>query len=192
MVTQHEDTLAILVKNIEVNLHHHHAVQLVVSLDEPYKAILNCQEFESIRGFLIDSDIPHACQSATATVLVISIDATSTKGRMLKQQLSKGKFALIDKIFSAQEIDRFSINYWRYCNAVNTEFDPLDLIHSLYDAQNNVVSLDERSLAAIKFINQNISKTIQVIDIAQHVDLSESRLRHLFSEQICIPICGKC
>ncbi|MBW4522533.1 MAG: AraC family transcriptional regulator [Scytolyngbya sp. HA4215-MV1] len=188
MMTRSEDILAILVKNIGVNLHHHHAVQLVISLDEPYKAILDCQEFEDIRGFLIDSDIPHACQSANATVLVISIDATSTKGRILKQQLSNDKFALIDKIFSAEEIDHFSINYWRYCNAFNTEFDPLDLIYSLYDEQNNVVSLDGRSLAAIEFINQNISQTIQVINIAQHVDLSESRLRHLFSEQIGIPI----
>ncbi len=188
MVTQHEDTLAILVKNIDVNLHHHHAVQLVLSLDKPYKASLDHQTFESIQGFLIDSDIPHACQSANATVLVISIDATSTKGRLLKQHLSHRKFALIDKIFSAEAIDRFSTNYWRYCHDDSTEFDPLDLIHSLYDEQNKIAALDRRSLAAIEFINQNISKTIQTRDIAQHVDLSESRLRHLFSEQIGIPI----
>ena len=43
-------------------------------------------------------------------------------------------------------------------------------------------------LAAIDFIQQNISHIIQVIDIAKHVGLSESRLRHLFSEQIGIPI----
>jgi AraC-like DNA-binding protein len=188
IVPQYEDTLAILVESIGVSLHQHHAVQLVVSLDKPYKAILAHQEFESIRGFLIDSDIPHACQSANATVLVISIDATSTKGRILKQRLSNREFALIDEIFSAEEIDRFSTNYWRYCNDVNTEFDPLGLIHNLYDEQNNVVPLDERSLVAIDFINQNINKAIQVIDIAQHVDLSESRLRHLFSKQIGIPI----
>jgi hypothetical protein len=37
MINQHEDILAILVRNIAVNLHHHHAVQLVVSLDDPYQ-----------------------------------------------------------------------------------------------------------------------------------------------------------
>lgn len=188
MVDQNEDTLAILVKNIGVNLHHHHAVQLVVSLDEPYQAILGHQSFESIRGFLIDSDIPHACQSANATILVVSIDATSTKGRILKQRLSDGKFVLIDEIFSTEVIDRFSTNYWRYCNHGNPEFDPFDLIHSLYDQQSQVAALDERSLAAIEFIHQNIDRTIQIIEIAQHVELSESRLRHLFSEQVGIPI----
>jgi len=188
MVNQYEDTLAILVKNIGVNLHCHHAVQLVVSLDKPYQAILDDQKFECIRGFLIDSDIPHACQSAGATVLVISIDATSIKGRKIKRQLSNDKFVLIDKVFSAEEIDRFSTNYWRYCNDANTEFDPLALIHKLYDEQNNTVPLDERSRAVIDFINQNISKTIQIVEIAQHVGLSESRLRHLFSEEIGIPI----
>jgi AraC-like DNA-binding protein len=188
MVNQHEDTLAILVKDIGVNLHHHHAVQLVVSLDKPYQAILGHQKFESIRGFLIDSDVPHACQSANATVLVISIDAASKKGRTLKQQLSNGKFVLIDEIFSTEVIDRFSANYWCYWEHDNSEFDPFDLIHSLYDEQSQVVALDDRSLAAIDFIHDNIGKTIQIIDIAQHVELSESRLRHLFSEQIGIPI----
>jgi AraC-like DNA-binding protein len=188
MINQHEDTLAILVRNIGVNLHHHHAVQLVVSLDEPYQAILDRQEFESIRGFLIDSDIPHACQSANATVLVISVDATSTRGRRLKQQLSNGKFVLIDEIFSTEEIDRFSTNYWNCYNDVSADFDFLSLLYSLFDEGSNVFPLDERSLAAIDFINQNISKTIQVLDIAKHVGLSESRLRHLFSEQIGIPL----
>jgi hypothetical protein len=96
MSDRHEDTLIILAKNIEVEMHRHHAVQLVVSLDKPYNAILARQEIESVRGFLIDSDIPHACQSADSTVLVISVDATSAKVRMLKQQLSKQTFALID------------------------------------------------------------------------------------------------
>jgi AraC-like DNA-binding protein len=188
MINQHEDTLAILVRNIAVNLHHHHAVQLVVSLDEPYQATLDHQEFESIRGFLINSDIPHACQSANATVLVISVDATSTRGRRLKQQLSNGKFVLIDEIFSAEEIDRFSTNYWNYCDAVSTDFDFLSLFYSLFDGGSNVFPLDERSLATIDFIKQNISQTIPILDIAKHVGLSESRLRHLFSEQIGIPI----
>ncbi|WP_208099172.1 hypothetical protein [Nostoc sp. 106C] len=108
MVDRHEDTLVILAKNIEVEMHRHHAVQLVVSLDKPYNATLDDQEIKSVRGFLIDSDIPHACQSAESTVLVISVDATSTKGRLLKQQLSKRTFTLIDEIFSAEAIDRFS------------------------------------------------------------------------------------
>jgi hypothetical protein len=136
MLDRYEDTLVILAKNIDVEMHHHHAVQLIVSLDNPYNAILDHQEIESVRGFLIDSDIPHACQSADSTVLVISVDATSAKGRILKQQLSKRTFALIDEIFSVRAINHFSRAYWSYyskraansiisslSNAVNSIFD---------------------------------------------------------------------
>lgn len=188
MIDRHEDTLIILAKNIDVEMHRHHAVQLVVSLDKPYNAILARQEIESVRGFLIDSDIPHACQSAESTVLVISVDASSAKGRMLKQQLSKQTFALIDEIFSVEAIDRFSTAYWSYCRDAKNEFDPLYFIHKLRDGQNDATPVDARSLAAIDFINQHISKTIKLIDIAKHVGLSESRLRHLFAEQIGIPL----
>jgi AraC-like DNA-binding protein len=177
-----------LVKDIEVKLHYHHAVQLVVSLDEPYRAILDHQGIDSTRGFLVDSNVPHACQSADATVLVISIDANSTRGNLLKQNLSNRKFALLDEIFSVEEIDRFSESYWKYRQGINTEFDPLYLIQSLCEGKNDAASFDERLQTAIDFIHQHINKTIHLNDIATHVGLSESRLRHLFSEQIGISI----
>lgn len=188
MLDRHEDTLIILAKNIAVEMHHHHAVQLVVSLDKPYDAVLNNQPIKLVRGFLIDSDIPHACQSADSTVLVISVDATSSKGRLLKSQLSERTFILLDELFSAEANDEFSNFYWRYCENPQHEFDPLYLIHKLSDEQSNIAPFDERLFVAIDFINQYISKTIKVIDIARHVSLSESRLRHLFTEQVGIPL----
>jgi AraC-like DNA-binding protein len=187
-MTRYEDSLVILVKGIEVRIHYHYAVQLVVSLDKPYRTILDHQEVDSTRGFLIDSHVPHACQSADATVLVISIDATSIRGKLLKQQLSNRKFALLNEIFSIKEINRFSESYWKYCQGTNTEFDPLYLIQSLCEGKNDATSFDERSLAAINFIHQHINETIQLNDIATYVNLSESRLRHSFSEQVGIPI----
>jgi AraC-like DNA-binding protein len=177
-----------LVKDIEVKLHYHHAVQLVVSLDEPYRTLLDHQEIDSTRGFLVDSDVPHACQSADATVLVISIDANSTRGNLLKQNLSNRKFALLDEIFSVEEIDRFSESYWKYYQGASAEFDPLDLIQSLCEGKNDVTPFDDRSQAAIDFIHQHINEVIQLNDIATYIGLSESRLRHLFSEQVGIPI----
>jgi AraC-like DNA-binding protein len=43
-------------------------------------------------------------------------------------------------------------------------------------------------IAAIDFIYQHINETIRSNDIATHIGLSESRLRHAFSEQVGIPI----
>ena len=188
MVDRNKDTLVILAKHIDVEMHHHHAVQLVISLDKPYNAILDHQTLESVHGFLIDSDIPHACQSADSTVLVISIDATSAKGRMLKQQLSKRTFVLIDEIFSMEVIDEFLASYWLYCDNAENEFDPLYFVHQLRKGQNDITPFDTRSLAAIDFIQEHIRKTIKVLDIAKYIGLSESRLRHLFAEQIGIPL----
>jgi AraC-like DNA-binding protein len=187
-MTQYEDALVMLVQGIEVKLHYHHAVQLVISLDEPYQTILDDQVVDSTRGFLIDSDVPHACQSAEATVLVISVDANSTRGNLLKQNLSNRKFALLNEIFSIDEIDRFSESYWKYFQGNDTKFDPLYLIQMLCNSKNDVNLVDERTIATINFIHSNINKTIKLQDIATYVGLSEDRLRHLFSEQIGIPI----
>ncbi len=107
---------------------------------------------------------------------------------MLKSQLSEQTFILLDKLFSAKAIDEFSNFYWRYCDNSQHEFDPLYFIHKLSHEPRNITSFDARLLIAIDFINQYISKTIKVIDIARHVSLSESRLRHLFTEQVGIPL----
>lgn len=40
MIDRHKDTLVILAKNIEVEMHHHHAVQLALSLDKSYKVLI--------------------------------------------------------------------------------------------------------------------------------------------------------
>ncbi|GAX42296.1 AraC family transcriptional regulator [Tolypothrix sp. NIES-4075] len=188
MLDRHEDTLVILAKNIAVEMHYHHAIQLVLSLDKPYDAVLDHQPIESVKGFLIDSDIPHACQSADSTVLVISVDATSSKGRLLKSHLLKRTFILIDELFSAEAIDEFLNFYWRCRDTPQHEFDPLYFLHKLSHEQRNITPFDARLLIAIDFINQDISKIIKVIDIARHISLSESRLRHLFTEQVGIPL----
>lgn len=188
MFAHHEDTLVMVVKNISVEMHHHHAIQLVISLDEPYRAILDHQAFESVRGFLADANVPHACQAKNSTVLVISVDATSEKGKRLKQTLMHRQVMLIDEIFSIEQIDHFTTNYWSYRSNVNLEFDPLYFIHKLSDGKRDVTLLDARVLAAIEFINQNIGRSIQTTDISHHVGLSASRLRHLFSDQIGISI----
>lgn len=188
MLDRHEDTLAILVQNIGVSMHHHHAIQLVISLDNPYQAIIDRKEIGSTRGFLIDAEIPHACQSSNSTVLVISVDASTAKGRALKQHLSHRTFALIDEIFTPEAIDRFSSDYWHHYRNPDSKFDFLSFIHILYDGKNEVIPFDERLLTAIEFISQNIGKPIQVAAIASHVGLSESRLRHLFAEQLGISI----
>ena len=94
MTTQQEGTLATLAQNVSIEMHHHLAVQSVVSSGNPCSATVDQQDIESSQGFLIHSGIPRACQPPHSAALVISVDATSAKGTLLKQKLSHRKFAL--------------------------------------------------------------------------------------------------
>ena len=111
MKIENRDTLALLARKIPVEMHAHHAVQLVVSLNESYPANLGGEEFAAVRGFLIDRDVPHACRSENADLLVTSVDAETDKGRCLRRILGGKKFRLIEDVMPVKTIEDFAVSF---------------------------------------------------------------------------------
>lgn len=179
------DMLAFIAHCIPVEMHDHHAVQLVTSLDRPYPAILAGQSKESVQGFLVDAHIPHACYATASTVLVISVDADSTKGKALRQKLDGQPFRLLDDLMAAETYRRFRTGYQ---NGASTAFDPLELVSLLSEAAPRAPEPDRRVVAAMDFVARHIEQTVSLPAIAGAVGLSEGRLRHLFVRDIGIPI----
>lgn len=181
------DTLALVARGIDVAIHKHNAVQMVVSLDRPYPAILNNHQIPALSGFLIDSNIPHACQSSGSTVLVISIDAACRKGRLLRKNLlGDRKFVLLEEVLSESVVCTFKQQFWKADKA--GDFDHLALVRELSTQGSSAEHLDQRIQNAIDLIQDNLHDMLPFPEIAEQVKLSESRLRHLFQVHIGIPM----
>ena len=185
MTPKNKDTLALLAKNIAVEMHAHHAVQLVVSLDSAYPATLDGREFSTVRGFLIDRDVPHACQSEHSTLLVTSVDAETVKGRKLRRILNRERFRLIEEILPTAAIEDFTNSYKK---VEQNAFDYSELLARLTENGESPGEPDQRIARAVDFVADNIDTKFKIMDVAAAVNLSESRLRHLFAEKVGISL----
>ena len=182
------DALALVAHQMPVAMHHHHAVQMVVSLDRPYPATLDGQRQESVQGFLIGANIPHACQSSASTVLVVSVDADTVRGKALRHCLRARSFVLLEDLMSAERVQSFCTAYWSDREGTVSRFDPLALVAMLSDTTSIQTEPDQRVRIARDYVAQHIARTMRLQEIADAVALSESRLRHLFVHDTGIPI----
>lgn len=188
----HLDTLAIVAYELDVVIHRHHAVQIIVSLDTPFDCRIDGQQLTGLQGLIIDSDVAHACVSNHATMLVLNLDAISRKGQVLRRAVLEGKpFRRIEEIVSLEQLASFRDRF-RESREHGGCFDHLELpriICQKYEAAfEPVAPYDERVQRAVELIHQSSGKPLSAVSLARQVNLSESRFRHLFGEQIGIPV----
>ncbi|MDR3514983.1 MAG: arabinose operon transcriptional regulator AraC [Azospirillaceae bacterium] len=109
----------------------------------------------------------------------------SQNGIFVQRNVDQGLVAELDDLFAevvgwSAQADPVSIEL-----AMNL----LERIILLCSKQNQIGSaldadFDERLLVAVKFLNENLHRSLSVKEVAQHACLSPSRLAHLFSAKL--------
>jgi hypothetical protein len=72
--------LALIARNLTVEIHHHSAYQIVLSNDTPFDSTIDGVKHESIHGFLIKPHVSHFCVAEKGTLNVLNIEPYSAIG----------------------------------------------------------------------------------------------------------------
>ena len=72
-------------KALQTTIHEHHALQLILSLDEPFIMKTQSGLEERVRAVIIDSDCAHECQTGSGIIVVLNIIPESAMGKNLKR-----------------------------------------------------------------------------------------------------------
>jgi AraC-like DNA-binding protein len=109
----------------------------------------------------------------------------------LKKALNKNKFIDIETILSKRRLERLKRGFSKRSlttSDIKTLSDELlfDIFKS-WLAPVAAETPDSRIIKAIDYINENLSKSITLNNVAKHVFLSPERTRHLFLEQMEVP-----
>ena len=161
--------------------HKHHAIQFVFSLNNPFEIKVENQVLK-LNSIVINKDVEHQFFGKEEFFLFFFVEAESNFGRQLKQKLSnnyhswdkedpfymnlKNKIKLND--LSIQRIKEFIFKELK-----------LDTIRS---------NTDKRVTELLLEIDIMEEKKISVSELALSVNLSVSRLQHLFKQQTGISI----
>lgn len=180
-------TFAYFGKSIDTDFHSHHALQVCLSLTCPFIIETDKEQGKHI-FFIIDSDVKHRFDGQDGWHLILLMDPEHALADAIKQQAGKVKSTTPDQTglnFLIEDIvDLMLENY--DCEMVIYSLD--NLLAALSGTVVNTRKTDERIQKIFTYIAGLEEKKTSLVDLAQLVNLSESRLSHIFKDQVGIPV----
>jgi AraC-like DNA-binding protein len=174
-----------------VDVHYHSCYQIVVSTKYTYDSVIEDKHYKGLRGFIIDKYTKHSCTAPVGTFLVYYIESKSFLGKQLKRIMNKEIFIDIETLLTKERLVQLK-NDFSKDNLSTAEIKVLSdnllcdiFSHSVYFTLPE--KTDGRVTKARNFINENISESLTLEKVANHIYLSPERTRHLFLEQVEVP-----
>ena len=175
-------------KGITTQIHDHHAVQLIIDLEGEFELRSALKSNRNFKSVLIGPDFPHECITGNDTMLILNISPESSIGANLKRNyLAENGYEDINNTPTAYFVEKLSGLLEGEINEKNIVAVTEQYLYKLSGTA-SPPPIDDRVKQAITFLEKKEWGTIKVKEVADSVYISESRLIHLFKEQVGIPI----
>lgn len=175
--------------NIDTEIHQHHLMEIFISLRDPLDLEVNNISFKG-HNIILAPDEKHRLRNSNTPYILLLLDSETLAARKIsKKYLKDSKVELLDDLFFNEYTDEFRKLFktnpkiediGSLCNRVITKLSDTEKIE--------INEFDPRIKEALEIMNRLPEKKIKIKDLAYSVCLSESRLIHLFTNQLGIPI----
>ncbi|MBL8947180.1 MAG: helix-turn-helix domain-containing protein [Myxococcales bacterium] len=182
------DNYALFVGRVsDTSVHAHYMVQLALGLRGPFELRAGGR-IQDCRAAVVPSQAPHSLRAAHGEVLLIYLDPTATPGAQVSARPGRAGVltlggAAVDGCVS--DVERLWSAGAQRCNVD-------ELVHrvvsTLAPGGAPAPDIDPRIRAVVGLLESETGGDRKVPDLAGSVGLSPDRLRHLFKEQLGIPI----
>ncbi|HHP7240649.1 MAG TPA: helix-turn-helix transcriptional regulator [Cyclobacteriaceae bacterium] len=170
-----------------VNEHSHPVIQWVFAIQDTFRSKDDSGNWISKKGLLIAPNCPHECDASNIPIISIEIDPESSLGEWILSNQLKDQL-IID--YPSKDLVNFDID--RFSNhLINEDWSSIRKM-----AQNAfgfrkarpLLQKDKRIEDVLAFISKHIDQNITSERLMEVAHLSESRLLHLFKEEMGLPI----
>ncbi len=168
-------------------MHKHHGVEIFIGINAPINLISEGRVF-SHRTMILNANVPHHVAGFNNPKIVIVYDSETAVARMLVEKyLGNKKIAgLDDQLVPLIQDMVLPVGGKSSCQNAGVLYEKI--INSLLDSKALTKNVDQRIQKALNCIRKLELKLISTRLIAETIGLSESRLIHLFKEQVGVPI----
>ena len=156
-----------------VDVHYHSCYQIVVSTKATYDSIVEDKHYKNLKGFIIDKYTKHSCLAESGSYLVYYVENRSFLGKQLKRIFNKEIFIDIETILSQAQLEKLK-NDFSKDNLTTAEIKMLSdkLLFDIFESWIKHVTnetTDSRITKAIEYINNNLSNSITLNDVANYI-----------------------
>lgn len=166
--------------------HAHHAIQIVLGIDEDIRVAGSDAVWISARGFIVRPDTEHAFDGEGVDGAMLFVDPESTEGRWLLASLTRDVTTI-----PAARLESCAAALRTFSDNPLEAMEPAELIRHCVRALCAGVppsrKLDERVTRVLATIRAADDLRIPLEDAAAAVFLSPSRFAHLFTEHVGLP-----
>ena len=160
--------------------HSHNTLQVVLDFEKKFLVRDNHSDWMAYSIVLIDVDHIHQFDSNNSIQLFLYLDKDSTHAKQLQARYLKET-----PIYGLEDITSVQVNT-NFLRELLVKRNEHDMFRVCTAVLNELLEkpkhppLDQRVAGAVRFIKQAPLKDFKIKAVANHVGLSESRLRHLF------------
>lgn len=163
--------------------HSHHAIQISLALTGSIRLHASAPDWEECRGAVLRPHRPHRFDGCGQTVANILVDPESLSGRALAGIFNESDVHRLPNL-EATELCELMLNaFMAECPDASLVKASLQVIGILTKDQGTVAAVDDRIPIAVEAIRARLESRVTLAQIAETVNLSASRFRHLFREQ---------
>ena len=168
--------------------HAHHALQLSFAGGEPLHLRRGVDpEWTAYRGCLVPGNLTHAFDGSGRLSATIFVDPETTDGRALERRTVPDEIMALDPEEARAAADVI-FGVWAESH------EPARLVPAAREAVRRLagtsavpVPADPRILRAIDLIRERLDDRVTLTGLAKELNVSPSRLRHLFVEEVGLP-----
>ncbi len=168
--------------------HGHPMIQLVLSEENPFVSKGHDGHWYEKKGMLIGPNCKHECDATDLRILTVGIDPESSMGEWILQ-----RYLSAEKVVEIPSQILPAFDWASFFTALSSEnwsgmYGILEAYFRLPPGHKRSGRLDERIEAILHHIATNIHVKLDTKTLTGVAHLSESRLLHLFKEQMGLPI----
>lgn len=189
-----KNNTAILIVGSEVlvTYHRHHALQVSIALDNPFRLSWETAEGATKNGafeaVVIAPDVNHSLDGAGGLQALLLIDPEHRCAQQLKEHwLGDEAIAPLPSALRSQLIKSLTVESLGGRGRSSLKLIP-NLLDRLVPRNSGLASMDQRVRQALDYLQSQPIKCITASELSSAVHLSESRLAHLFKQQVGIPV----
>lgn len=171
----------------DTNSHQHHALQICIAPEGSFKLKSNDEsDWLTCESAIIDSNISHKIDGLGICLLLIYLDPEQYLSRIIRQKMGSEKILLLSRSYGIRSIlEQLQLNTLERTDLLAVV---KKVLIEIFPDKQLVGSIDPRVKAVINRIKSMAGMPVAAMELAQIVNLSESRLAHLFNEEMGIPI----
>lgn len=182
------DKVSILTDQIEAIEHKHNAMQLFLSIEKPLDLYVS-GKLAAGKCVIINRNVDHIFSTGNQLHFTIIMEPASGMAKQLEKRIQGNDFCILDH-FGVEKIQT-AVFELAYCKKEDEIKRYQYLIDRLYDnikLDRKIKAYDDRIREVLDYTEKCDCSVHTISLMADMVSLSESRLSHLFREQVGMPL----